>query len=112
MIWDNIIAFAIHLGVTLLVSLLVCIYNYIKSKLTERQRKIAENIATVVEQLYDGASSDDKLQAFKELAKRKGINVARAVEYLEQHIIPTSKSLNVIKDKNDSTDERTPEITD
>lgn len=111
MSWDRLAALLINVAITLAVSLVVFVYDKIKARLSERARSVAENIASVVEQLYDGFSSSEKLEAFRELAKKKGLNVEWAVEYLETHIIPTSKTLNVFHADNDGMDDA-PEITD
>lgn len=107
----KLIALIINIVITLVVSLIVFIYNKVKARLTERARTVVESIATVVEQLYDGFSPSEKLNAFRELAKKKGLNVEWAVDYLEKHIIPASKSLNVLTMNNIGAND-TPDITD
>lgn len=84
--------------ISLIVSALIVVgkfvYDQIKSKLSEKTRVRVEEIAVVVEALYDGVTSTEKLQAFKELCKSKGLNVNKAVKYLETNIIPISKQIN------------------
>lgn len=84
-------------GVTMLVS-------WLKSKTKSKKLKSAldsfqtavEDIAVTVEQLFDGSGSEQKRAAFEEICAKKGLNVADAVAYLEKHIIPTSKSVNIV----------------
>lgn len=80
-------AAALSAGITALV-------NFIKSKLNAKTLAKVEEIAETVERLYNGLSSETKLTAFKEICKKVGINVEKAVEYLETKIIPISKNLN------------------
>lgn len=85
-------------GVTMLVS-------WLKSKTKSKKLKSAldafqtavEDIAVTVEQLFDGSGSEQKRAAFEEICAKKGLNVADAVKYLETHIIPTSKSINIVE---------------
>ena len=81
-----------------------CLVNFIKSK-TKNQKVIAvldkfaaavEDIAETVENVFAGETSATKLTAFREICEKKGIDVENAVEYLEKHIIPTSKKINSV----------------
>lgn len=84
----------ISVAMGLIVAGITVLLNFIKSKLNAKTRLKVEKIAAVVEQLYSGCASTEKLTAFKEICSTKGLNVANAVEYLEQHIIPLSKEIN------------------
>lgn len=109
----------LKVGVPLLCSLVTfgvtALVTWLKSKAKSEKMKSAldsfqttvENIAITVEQLFDGADSDDKLYAFKDICEKKGLNVADAVAYLEKHIIPTSKSVNIVEFAVDDDDETT-----
>lgn len=79
------------------------ISNYAKNKVNEKMRVNAEEIAIVVEALYDGFPSSEKLDAFKKLCEQKRIDVEKAVVYLETKIIPITKYINsyIIKKKDD-----------
>lgn len=84
----------ISIATGLIVAGITALFNFIKSRLSAKTRAKVEEIAAVVEQLYNGCTSTDKLTAFKEICSAKGLNVSKAVEYLEQHIIPLSKEIN------------------
>lgn len=60
----------------------------------KKMRVTADEIAVVVEALYEGCTSDEKLRAFKNLCEQRKIEVDEAVRYLEKTIIPISKSIN------------------
>lgn len=75
--------------------LITALINFIKSKLNAKTLAKVEKIAAVVEQLYSDCTSTEKLTAFKDLCSAKGINIAKAVNYLEKYLIPLSKELNV-----------------
>ncbi|NMA75587.1 MAG: hypothetical protein GX963_15865 [Bacteroidales bacterium] len=77
------------------------VWDIIKGKLNEKMRVRVEEIAVIVEALYDGATSTEKLKAFEALCEKKGLNVKKAVKYLETNIIPISKQINsyIIADK-------------
>lgn len=91
----------ISAAASLVAALLVAIYNKIKSRLSEKMQIKVEEIAVVVEGLYIDCTASEKLAAFKQLCKNKGLNVKKAVEYLEAHIIPISKTINTYKPSND-----------
>ena len=84
----------ISAAASIVAALLVAIYNKLKSKLSEKMQIKVEEIAVVVEALYIGCTSAEKLYAFKELCLQKGLNIKKAVKYLEEHIIPISKTIN------------------
>lgn len=90
------------------VLVVVCreIGNYKRGRVEEKMRVNAEEIAVVVEALYDGFPSNEKLDAFKKLCEQKKINIEKAVEYLETKIIPVSKYINayIIDKKNNNKD--------
>ena len=97
----------ITFGVSVLIVLVKGIWDIIRKNVNESTRVKVEEIAVVVEALYDGATSAEKLTAFKALAKQKGLNVKRAVEYLETKIIPITKSINsYIKKDNTKKDDK------
>ena len=85
------------------------VWDIIKGKLSEKMRIRVEEIAVVIEALYDGATSTEKLKAFEALCKNKGLNIKKAVKYLETNIIPISKQINsyVIADKKENKTEVT-----
>lgn len=91
--------------ITFVISILIIIgkfvWDIIKGKLSEKMRVRVEEIAVIVEALYDGATSAEKLKAFEALCEKKGLNVKKAVKYLETNIIPISKQINsyIIADK-------------
>ena len=94
---ERILTFAI----SILMVFLKFVWDIIKKKMTEKMRIRVEEIAVVIEALYDGVTSSEKLAAFKALCKNKGLNVDKAVKYLETNIIPVSKQINsyIIADK-------------
>lgn len=102
---ERIITFAISVFMVLA----KFIWDIIKGKLSEKMRIRVEEIAVVIEALYDGATSAEKLTAFKSLCKNKGLNVNKAVKYLETYIIPISKQINsyIIADKQENKTEVT-----
>ena len=77
------------------------VWDIVKGKLSDKMRIRVEEIAVVIEALYDGTTSTEKLKAFEALCKNKGLNVKKAVKYLETNIIPVSKQINsyIIADK-------------
>lgn len=85
------------------------VWDIIKGKLNEKMRVRVEEIAVIVEALYDGATSTEKLKAFEALCEKKGLNVKKAVKYLETNIIPISKQINsyIIADKKENKTEVT-----
>lgn len=93
--FDELIRLAIAAAGAIASAGLTALLNIIKSKMSAKTRAKVEEIAAVVEQLYDGCAAADKLAAFKDLCKSKGINVEKAVDYLERYIIPLSKKINV-----------------
>lgn len=92
--------------------------NFIKSKINNKKLKNAlddfatqvEKIAETVENVFAGEDSVTKLSAFREICAKKSIDETAAVQYLEEHIIPTSKKINVVpvdsakEDENDFAD--------
>lgn len=96
----------IGLVVTLVASIISWAIAKIRAKLDERSRKLADEIAAVVEQMYDGCPANEKLAAFREIAKKRGLNVKKAVSYLESRIIPLSKKINIYSDSSKSTSEK------
>lgn len=76
---------------------LTALLNLIRSKLSAKFLAKVEKIASVVEQLYSGCPSTDKLAAFIDLCNEKRLNTAKAVEYLEKHIMPLSKEINAYR---------------
>jgi len=96
-------------AVSILVVIGKAVWDSVKKRLTEKMRTRVEEIAVVVEALYDGVTSADKLAAFKELCKNKGLNVSKAVKYLETNIIPISKSINsyIITENKENKEEAT-----
>ena len=91
--------------VFLSVMLVICreVANFKNGKTEDKMRVNAEEIAVVVEALYDGFPSSEKLDAFKKLCEQKKIDVDKAVKYLETKIIPVSRYINayIIKKNND-----------
>ena len=87
---NEIISFAIGL----VIAIVTAIINKIKNRLDEKTRAKIADIAAVVENLYDGVASGDKLKAFRDICAAKNINVEKAVKYLEDVLIPASKDLN------------------
>ena len=57
------------------------VWDIVKGKLSEKMRIRVEEIAVVIEALYDGATSTEKLKAFEALCKKKGLNIKKAVKY-------------------------------
>ena len=97
----------ITLGASVLIVIIKGIWDIVKKNVNENTRVKVEEIAVVVEALYDGATSAEKLTAFKALAKQKGLNIKKAVEYLETKIIPITKSINsYIKKDNTKKDDK------
>lgn len=94
------VAAAVSAGITALV-------NFVKSKLNAKTLSKVEEIAETVERLYDGLPAETKLNAFKEICKKVGINVEKATEYLETKIIPISKNLNTYSAAAEKSDENT-----
>lgn len=89
---------AVSFGVGVLVKWLKSKTDNVKLKSAlDKFQKTVEDIAITVEQLFDGANSSDKLYAFKDICVKKGLNVEDAVNYLENHIIPTSKAVNIVE---------------
>lgn len=84
----------ISIAAGFIVAGITALLNFIKSKLNAKTRSKVEKIAAVVEDLYNGCESIDKLNAFKEICSAKKINVEKAVKYLEEKIIPLSKKIN------------------
>ena len=70
------------------------ITKILRATAEEKMRINAEEIAVVVEALYNGYSGAEKLEAFKSLCVQKKIDVEKAVKYLETKIIPVSKYIN------------------
>lgn len=104
---DLIIKLAVMLMLAIIGAVLSALVNFIKSKLSAKTLAKVEKIAAVIEQLYDGCTSAEKLNAFKEICKAKDININKAVNYLEQHIIPISKGINcyeIIEQQKDDTE--------
>lgn len=77
-----------------------------KNSKNEKIRKAATRISEVVETIYRDCTSTEKLQAFKQLCKEQHVNVKKAVDFLENYIIPSSKVINVCNPpkKNDGDD--------
>jgi len=84
-------------AVSILVVIGKAVWDSIKKRLTEKMRTRVEEIAVVVEALYDGSGAAEKLEAFTQLCIKKGLNIKKAVAYLETNIIPISKSINNYK---------------
>ena len=99
--------------ITFVISVLIIIgkfvWDIIKRKMSEKMRVRVEEIAVIVEALYDGATSTEKLKAFEALCEKKGLNIKKAVKYLETNIIPISKQINsyIIADKKENKTEVT-----
>ncbi len=85
----------ISVAASLAAAAITALLNTVKSKLSERTRVKVEEIAIVVEGLYYGCGAAEKLRAFKEICKNKGLNIKKAVAYLETKIMPISKNINV-----------------
>lgn len=84
------------------VSIGTALYSLITKYGSIKLKAKATKIAEAVEQIYKTATSDEKLEAFKDLCKAQHVNVKKAVEYLEKYIIPTTNNINVVKiTKND-----------
>lgn len=106
---DKLVSLGISLGISFVLLLIALIVAKIRAKLSDKELTVFDEIAKTVETVYLGMSASDKLEAFKELCKAKKVNVNRGVAYLEQHIIPTSKVVNIISNtsndgENDVTD--------
>ena len=80
--------------ISTLIIVLKFVWDCIKKKINEKLRVRVEEIAVVVEALYDNEKSIDKLNAFIDIARKRGLNVKKAVSYLEKNIIPISKQIN------------------
>lgn len=93
---DMLINIGIALAVALVSSLVAFIVAKIRAKLSEKELVVFDEIAKTVETVYRGMSANDKREAFEEICKAKHVNIERGVAYLEQHIIPTSKAVNII----------------
>lgn len=93
--WEKIISGA----ATFAAAAITALINYIKKKLSVKARVRVEEIAIVVEALYDGCPSSVKLKAFETLCKEKGLNIKKSVKTLEKDIIPISKKINVYTGK-------------
>jgi len=92
----------ISVAVSIAVVVVKAIWDSIKKKLSEKTRIRVEEIAVIVEALYDGATSTEKLEAFKQLCNSRGLNVNKSVDYLEKYIIPISKQINSYIKKDDT----------
>ena len=95
--------------VSILVVIGKAVFDSIKKRLNEKMRTRVEEIAVVVEALYYGSGAAEKLEAFTQLCAKKGLNIKKAVEYLETNIIPISKQINnyVITEKKENKEEAT-----
>lgn len=98
---QELIDMLVNLGVALVSSLIAFIVAKIRAKLSDKELAVFDEIAKTVETIYRGMSASDKREAFEELCKAKRVNVARGVAYLERHIIPTSKAVNIISNTSD-----------
>lgn len=83
-------------------TLAAILISVLKNHSNEKIRESATRIAEVVETIYRGSTSSEKLNAFKQLCKEQKINVKKAVKFLEKYIIPSSKQINVIPTRNDA----------
>ena len=97
----------INIFLSAFIVILKFVWDKVKNQVNEKMRVTVEEIAVIVEALYDGSAPADKLAAFMELCKNKGLNVKKAVEYLEKHIIPISRNINTYQ----KTDETKKEVT-
>lgn len=82
------------------------ISKFLRDAKMKKMRVTADEIAIVVEALYEGCTSDEKLRAFKNLCEQRKIEVNEAVRYLENVIIPISKSINTYTFTQKKTDEK------
>lgn len=98
--WEKIISVA----ATAAAAAVTALINHVKSKLSAKAKVRVEEIAVVVEALYDGCPSSVKLKAFETLCKEKGLNVKKSVKMLEKDIIPISKKMNVYTGKEKEKD--------
>ena len=92
----------VGLAASIVIILTKFIWDSIKKKLSEKTRIRVEEIAVVVEALYDNTTAAEKLDAFKQLCETKGLNIKKAVDYLEKNIIPISKQINSYTAKDDT----------
>lgn len=81
-------------GFTIVTAAVSALVGLIRSRLNERQRAVFDEIIKTVEQIYRGESSEVKRKAFEDICRAKKLNVTKGVQYLEDHIIPTSKEVN------------------
>ncbi|WP_416872699.1 hypothetical protein [Helicobacter ganmani] len=105
---DIIIDIALKVAAVIFSVIIAAIFSFIKRIKNDKIRNVAEKIAKTVEQIYIDATSDEKIKAFKDLCAAEKIDVKKAVAYLEDHIIPMSKSINAVPDleKKDATKEK------
>lgn len=94
---EEIIAIAVPILTALVSMLLTKIYDFIKGKLEAKFIVKIEKIASTVEQTGKGLLADEKLALFCDICKSMGLNVVKAVEYLEARIIPITNQINVFK---------------
>lgn len=99
---NTLVNLGIAFVVALVSSLVAFVVAKIRTKLSEKELAVFDEIAKTVETVYRGMSASDKREAFEDLCRAKKVNVARGVAYLEQHIIPNSKAVNVV---NSSTED-------
>lgn len=93
---DIIIDIALKVAAVIFPIIAAVIFSLIKRIKNDKIREVAEKIAKTVEQIYIDATCDEKIKAFKDLCAAEKINVKKAVAYLEEHIIPVSKSINTV----------------
>ena len=95
--------------ISTLIIVLKFVWDCIRKKINEKLRVRVEEIAVVVEALYNDEPAIEKLNAFIDIAKKRGLNVKKAVKYLEKNIIPISKQINsyIITDKKENKTEVT-----
>lgn len=84
--------------------IVVAVLNSLRNSKNEKIRESATKISQIVEDIYRGCTASEKLQAFKDLCKNRGVNVKKAVKFLEKYIIPISNTINVFKSSDTNTD--------
>lgn len=87
--------------------IVVAVLNSLRNSKNEKIRENATKISQIVEDIYRGCTASEKLQAFKDLCKNRGVNIKKAVNFLEKYIIPISNTINVFtpSDTNNDNDQ-------
>lgn len=100
---DILIDVAINIAVMIVGTIITAFVSAAKTIKNNRLRKVATEIAKTVETIYRDCTSEEKLEAFKDLCREKKIDANKAVKYLEKEIIPTSKSINAMPPRDDTS---------